>query len=66
MFNLDYLENLYGEVESLYMQGYCLEEITQRLFPKKHPIVAFSEGECDSFPNIKQIIIYNRSHFNQK
>lgn len=53
---LDYLENLSGEVGNLYKEGRSIEEIDQMLFPKKYPIVAFSEGEWDSRHIISSIV----------
>jgi endoribonuclease LACTB2 len=53
---LDYLENLSCEVGNLYKEGRSIEEIDQMLFPKKYPIVAFSEGEWDSRHIISSIV----------
>lgn len=53
---LDYLENLSGEVGNLHKEGRSIEEIDQMLFPKKYPIVAFSEGEWDSRHIISSIV----------
>lgn len=53
---LDYLENLSGEVGNLYKEGRSIEEIDQMFFPKKYPIVAFSEGEWDSRHIISSIV----------
>jgi endoribonuclease LACTB2 len=53
---LDYLENLSGEVGNLFKEGRSIEEIHQMLFPKKYPIVAFSEGEWDSRHIISSIV----------
>jgi endoribonuclease LACTB2 len=50
------LENLCGEVKHLYEQGLSIEEITQTLFPKKYPIIAFSEGEWDSLHIVTSIL----------
>ncbi|MFP5114876.1 MBL fold metallo-hydrolase [Bacillaceae bacterium C204] len=53
---LDYLENLSGEVVNLYEEGRSIDEITQMLFPKKYPIIAFSEGQWDSRHIITSIV----------
>lgn len=53
---LAYLENLCGEVKSLHMEGLSIAEIDHRIFPKKHQIIAFSEGEWDSLHIISSII----------
>ncbi|MBV7508446.1 MBL fold metallo-hydrolase [Bacillus sp. sid0103] len=53
---LDYLENLSGEVENLYNEGRSIDEITQMLFPKKYPIIAFSDGQWDSRHIISSIV----------
>ena len=53
---LDYLENLSGEVANLYNEGRSIEEIDQKIFPKKYPIVAFSEGQWDSRHIISSIV----------
>ncbi|MEH7353957.1 MBL fold metallo-hydrolase [Neobacillus drentensis] len=53
---LDYLENLSGEVGHLYKEGCSIEEINQKIFPKKYPIVAFSEGQWDSRHIVSSIV----------
>jgi hypothetical protein len=53
---LDYLENLSGEIGNLYKESRSIEEINQMLFPKKYPIVAFSEGVWDSRHIISSIV----------
>ncbi len=53
---LDYLENLSGEVGKLHKEGCSIDEIAQMLFPKKYPIIAFSEGEWDSRHIISSIV----------
>ncbi|MEH7307754.1 MBL fold metallo-hydrolase [Neobacillus drentensis] len=53
---LDYLENLSGEVENLYNEGRSIDEITQMLFPKNYPIIAFSDGQWDSRHIISSIV----------
>ncbi|WP_251551544.1 MBL fold metallo-hydrolase [Neobacillus muris] len=52
---LEYLENLYGEVENLYKKGLSIEEIKHKLFPKDYPIIRFSSGEWDSLHIISSI-----------
>ncbi|WP_246589561.1 hypothetical protein [Desertibacillus haloalkaliphilus] len=53
---LDYLENLYGEVERLYEQGLSIEEIDKSIFRKKYPITFISEGEWDSLHMVSSIV----------
>lgn len=53
---LNYLENLTGEVVNLYQEGRSIDEITQMLFPKKYPIIAFSNGQWDSRHIITSIV----------
>jgi ribonuclease/clavin/mitogillin len=53
---LDNLVNLCGEVEDLYKKGFSIPEINQTLFPKKYPIIAFSEGEWDSLHIVSSIV----------
>ncbi|MFK9094626.1 MBL fold metallo-hydrolase [Bacillus salipaludis] len=53
---LDYLENLSGEVGNLYKEGRSIEEIVHMLFPKKYPIIAFSEGQWDSRHIVTSIV----------
>jgi glyoxylase-like metal-dependent hydrolase (beta-lactamase superfamily II) len=50
------LENLCGEVKHLYEKGLSIAEITQTLFPKKYPIIAFSDGEWDSLHIVTSIV----------
>ena len=53
---LNYLENLSGEVNNLYREGRSIDEITQLLFPKKYPIIAFSEGQWNTRHIIASIV----------
>lgn len=53
---LEYLENLYGEVKSLYEEGLSIKEIDEKLFRKKYPITFASEGEWDSVHIVSSII----------
>ncbi|MDQ0200349.1 MBL fold metallo-hydrolase [Neobacillus ginsengisoli] len=53
---LEHLENLCGEVEHLHKEGLSVVEIDKKLFPKKYPIVAFSEGEWDSLHIVTSIV----------
>jgi endoribonuclease LACTB2 len=54
---LDYLENLSGEVGNLHRQGRSIDEIAQMLFPKKYPIISFSEGQWDSKHIVASIVL---------
>jgi endoribonuclease LACTB2 len=53
---LDYLEYLSGEVVNLHNKGLSIVEINQKLFPKKYPIISFSEGEFDSLHIVTSIL----------
>lgn len=53
---LEYLENLSEEVKYLYTEGLSVAEIDQKLFPKKYPITAVSEGEWDSLHIVSSIL----------
>jgi len=53
---LEYLVNLSGEVEILYKEGRSIEEIDQMIFPKKYPIITFSEGQWDSRHIVSSIV----------
>ncbi|QIZ09300.1 MBL fold metallo-hydrolase [Priestia megaterium] len=53
---LDYLENLSSEVGNLHRQGRSIDEIAQMLFPKKYPIISFSEGQWDSRHIVASIV----------
>jgi glyoxylase-like metal-dependent hydrolase (beta-lactamase superfamily II) len=53
---LDYLENLTGEVRNRYKEGSSIDEIARLLFPKKYPIIAFSEGQWDSRHIVSSIV----------
>lgn len=53
---LEYLENLYGEVKSLYEKGISIEEIDKKLFQRKFPIIYVSEGEWDSLHIVSSIV----------
>lgn len=55
---LDYLEHLSGEVEHLHKEGLSIAEIDHKLFPKKYPIIAMSQGQWDSLHIISSIISY--------
>ncbi|CAM3247137.1 MBL fold metallo-hydrolase [Filibacter tadaridae] len=54
---LEYLENLYGEVKNLHEKGLLVEEIDERLFPKKYSITFVSEGEWDSLHIVSSICL---------
>ncbi|WP_019240778.1 MULTISPECIES: MBL fold metallo-hydrolase [Bacillus] len=45
---LDYLYHVTEEVQQLNQKGMSVNEIQQRLFPRKYPITRFSSGEWDS------------------
>jgi endoribonuclease LACTB2 len=53
---LNNLENLCGEVRDLHKEGLSVAEINNKLFPKKYPIVAVSDGEWDSLHIISSIV----------
>jgi endoribonuclease LACTB2 len=58
---LDYLENISAEIIYLHNHGYSIEEISQKLFPKKYPIIIFSEGEWNSFNIIRSVLMLKNS-----
>ncbi len=51
----DYLESLYQEISDLKLQGYSLEEVHRRLFPKSSLITYISRGEWSSFNLVKSL-----------
>lgn len=53
---LQYLLELQGEVLKLHNEGIPPEQIRNKLFPKKFPIVFFSRGEWDSLHIVNSII----------
>lgn len=53
---LDTLENLCGEVQLLYEQGFSVKEINKKLFPKKYPVTFISRGEWDSLHIVSSIV----------
>lgn len=53
---LEYLENLYGEVKSLYETGLSNEEIDKKIFRKKYTLTSASDGEWDSLHIISSIV----------
>lgn len=53
---LEYLENIAGEILFLHERGLPVKEIDQKLFPVKHPLVHFSNGEWDSKHIISSVI----------
>ncbi|MGW9018786.1 MBL fold metallo-hydrolase [Priestia megaterium] len=53
---LDYLENLCGEVKNLHKEGLSIEEIKNKLFPKKYGIISVSEREWDSLYVVSSIL----------
>jgi endoribonuclease LACTB2 len=46
----------YRQVKNLHKEGLSIVEINKKLFPKKYPIVAVSEGEWDSLHIVSSII----------
>ncbi|WP_241558844.1 MBL fold metallo-hydrolase [Oceanobacillus halophilus] len=53
---LEYLEQLYSEVERMHKEGHSNVEINKKLFQKVYPIVDFSNGEWDSLHIVSSII----------
>ncbi|MBN6886545.1 endoribonuclease LACTB2 [Cytobacillus horneckiae] len=53
---IDYLENLYEKVEKLYNEGGSVQEIKERLFPKKYGMIQLSNGEWDTLHIVSSII----------
>lgn len=53
---LEHLEGISKETLKLYNHGFSIEEINRQLFPKKYPIIEFSEGEWDSLHLISSVI----------
>ncbi|WP_253271201.1 MBL fold metallo-hydrolase [Sporosarcina sp. D27] len=53
---LEYLEDLYAEVEKLHSQGMSPYEIDKTLFPKEYPITPISKGEWDSIHMVTSIV----------
>lgn len=64
---LEYLENLFADVEKLYRQGMSPNEIDQKLFPKEYPITPISEEEWDSIHMVTSIVkefkVGSENHF---
>lgn len=58
---LDYLENLCGEVKNLHNKGLPIEEINNKLFPRKYGLISVSEGEWDSL-HIVSSILADKNH----
>ncbi|MEH6938216.1 MBL fold metallo-hydrolase [Bacillus sp. JJ664] len=52
----DYLLSLQHDVLTLQKEGVTAEEISNRLFPKKYPIIKFSSGEWDSLHIVTSIL----------
>ena len=52
----DYLLSLQDEVLTLQKEGVTAEEISNKLFPKKYPIIKFSSGEWDSLHIVTSIL----------
>lgn len=52
----DYLLSIQCEVLSLHKEGYSVEEIRRKLFPRSFPIVKFSRGEWDSIHIVTSIL----------
>ena len=52
----DYLLSIQDEVLTLHEAGDTAEEIRNKLFPKKYPIVKFSGGEWDSLHIVTSIL----------
>ncbi len=57
---LDYLGILCREVKALNKEGFTAAEIDNKLFPKKYPIIAVSEGEWDSLHIVTSILADER------
>ncbi|GAX91909.1 MBL fold metallo-hydrolase [Effusibacillus lacus] len=53
---LDYLENMAGEIMRLHGEGLSVEEINDKLFPQKYPIVMLSDGEWGSIHIVRSVI----------
>ncbi|GGI12027.1 MBL fold metallo-hydrolase [Gottfriedia solisilvae] len=52
----DYLLSLQHDVLTLQKEGVTAEEISNKLFPKKYPIIKFSSGEWDSLHIVTSIL----------
>jgi glyoxylase-like metal-dependent hydrolase (beta-lactamase superfamily II) len=55
----DYLLSIKHNVLTLHKEGYSAEDIRNKLFPKKYPIIKFSGGEWDSLHIVTSIINEN-------
>ncbi|AXF55030.1 MBL fold metallo-hydrolase [Salicibibacter kimchii] len=53
---LDHLESLSQEVSDLHNEGLTVEEIRDKLYPKKYPIINVSGGEWDSLHIVSSIL----------
>ncbi len=53
---LEYLLSLQQQVISLYSDGFSPQEICQKLFPKKYPIIKLSGGEWDALHIVNSIL----------
>ncbi|WP_156289643.1 MBL fold metallo-hydrolase [Oceanobacillus salinisoli] len=53
---LDFLEEVYDEVEKLYRKGYTISEMRNKLYPKQYPVIELSDGEINSLHIITFII----------
>ncbi|MGY3715774.1 MBL fold metallo-hydrolase [Sutcliffiella cohnii] len=53
---LNYLLDLQGNILKMHKEGLSSEEIKSQLFPKKYPIMRFSQGEWDSIHIVHSVI----------
>ncbi|QDI90131.1 MBL fold metallo-hydrolase [Salicibibacter halophilus] len=53
---LDHLETLSEEVKILHKEGLTVEEIRNKFYPKKYPVISVSGGEWDSLHIVSSIL----------